>query len=123
MCEEPRACYIGHLDDLYFNLIKNRSKTAELRIFDEKRRKYKTNDLWIFNNRACEGETITVIIKKIKIYSSFEDAIIDDDKNCLLPNVETVDEAVEIYNSFPGYKEKSETEGVVRFDFILIGEK
>lgn len=112
----------SNLDSLYFNLIRNNEKKAELRVYDEKRRKIKTNDIWIFTKKDDKDEKIIVKVKQIRIYSSFEEAIYDDKENYLMPNIESKDERVSIYESFPNYKENGQEFGVVRFDFELLNE-
>ena len=110
----------SNLNSLYFDLIKYNQKKAELRVYDEKRRKIKTNDIWIFTNKDNRNEKIIVKIKQIRIYSSFEEAVYDDKENYLMPNIESKDERVDIYESFQNYKENGKEFGVVRFDFELL---
>jgi len=55
-----------------FELIKNRIKTIELRLYDEKRRLIKVNDTIEFENRITQ-EKILVKVKKLHKYSNFEE--------------------------------------------------
>jgi len=52
-----------------FNLIKNGSKTIEMRLYDEKRRKIKVDDFIEFTNRLNDEK---ILVKVIKLYI-FED--------------------------------------------------
>lgn len=88
-----------------------------MRVYDKKRRKIKTNIICLFTNKDNRNEKIIVKIKQIRIYSSFEEAVYDDKENYLMPNIESKDERVDIYESFQNYKENGKEFGVVRFDF------
>ena len=55
-----------------FEKIKNGTKTIELRLFDENRQKIKEGDVIVFTNTA-DGERITVTVKKLHLFISFEE--------------------------------------------------
>lgn len=55
-----------------FELIENGSKKIELRLYDEKRRKLKVNDLIEFTNISTEKK-ITVLIEALYLYPNFEE--------------------------------------------------
>jgi len=55
-----------------FNLIKQKSKTVEMRLYDEKRQKIKKGDEIIFTNRQT-SETIKTKVKDIKLFKNFEE--------------------------------------------------
>ena len=112
----------SNLNLLYFDLIKYNQKNAKLQVYDEKRRKIKTNDIWIFTNKDNRNEKIIVKIKQIRIYLSFEEAVYNDKENYLMPNIESKNERVDIYESFQNYKENGKEFGVLRFDFELLNE-
>lgn len=59
-----------HLDDKYYQKIKDGSKTIELRLYDEKRRKIKVGDIINFENRK-DKEIITTQVIKLHIYPNF----------------------------------------------------
>ena len=61
-----------HLDHEPFLTIKNGSKTIELRLFDEKRKKLKVNDLLVFTDQS-NGEKLTTKIVALHIYPSFNE--------------------------------------------------
>ena len=117
------SIHISNLEEVYFNQIKNGEKIYELRVFDEKRRKIKNNDKWIFVNKNSNKDNkiiLQTLVRQINIYESFEEAINETDISKLLPGIETKEECLEIYNNFDGYEEKSKELGVVRFTLYII---
>ena len=62
-----------------YELIKNETKTIELRLNDEKRQKLKEKDLIEFTNRTT-NETILVEIEKLYHYNSFNELYNNFDK-------------------------------------------
>jgi ASC-1-like (ASCH) protein len=60
------------LDDGPFNKVKNGTKTIEMRLYDEKRKKVKPGDEIIFTNRAS-GDTVKVEVTDICTYNNFEE--------------------------------------------------
>ncbi|MGN0561005.1 MAG: ASCH domain-containing protein [Candidatus Fimenecus sp.] len=55
-----------------FNMIKSGTKSIELRLYDEKRQKIKIGDTICFYNTE-NSEQLTVIVKDLFIYESFEE--------------------------------------------------
>ncbi len=55
-----------------FNKIKNKTKTIELRLYDEKRKLLKINDLIIFTNIET-NEKLEVVIEDLTRFISFEE--------------------------------------------------
>ena len=62
-----------------YELIKNETKTIELRLNDEKRQKLKEKDLIEFTNRTT-NETMLVEIEKLYHYNSFNELYKNFDK-------------------------------------------
>ena len=62
-----------------FVLIKNGSKTIEMRLYDDKRRKIKDNDIIVFTNTTTD-ETIKVKVINLYLYSNFEELYKNFDK-------------------------------------------
>lgn len=56
-----------------FEKIKNKEKTLELRLFDEKRQKLKVGDTIQFINTEDEQETLLVQVLGLKVFKSFEE--------------------------------------------------
>ena len=55
-----------------FELIKNGTKTIEMRLFDEKRKLIKENDIIEFTNRTT-GEKIKTRVIKLHLFASFKE--------------------------------------------------
>jgi ASC-1-like (ASCH) protein len=60
------------LNDEPFNLIKDGTKTIEMRLYDEKRRKINEGDNIEFTNRITNEKLMTKVIK-LHIYKSFKE--------------------------------------------------
>jgi ASC-1-like (ASCH) protein len=54
--------YYMHLQNKYFQQIKNGQKNLELRLYDEKRRQLQCGDLIVWNNQKNNKESITTKI-------------------------------------------------------------
>ena len=64
--------HILRLDNKYFDLIKEGTKTIEIRLYDEKRRLININDKIEFINRET-GEKLNTQVVNLHIYNSFEE--------------------------------------------------
>lgn len=62
--------HIMKLNDAPFETVKNGSKTIELRLYDEKRRKIKTGDTICFKAKAG---IVTAKVKALYLFKSFEE--------------------------------------------------
>lgn len=101
---------------IYFDAIKNGKKLYEGRINDEKRKKWIEGSLIRLVNTETQEIMNAKIVSRSE-FASFEDAFKDIPVEQMLPGVETVDEAVKIYRSFPTYSEGEKEFGVVVFKF------
>lgn len=102
-----------------FELIKNESKTIELRLYDEKRQKIKVGDTIIFTN-INTNEKITTIVTNLFVFDSFEELYKKFDKVLMgYKEEETADPSdMELYYS----KEEQQKYGVVGIEIKLIKE-
>ena len=101
----------------YFQSILNESKTVEGRINKGKFQKINKGDLVSF----CSGDNrLSARIVEKKIYKSFENMINQEGISSLLPDVSSVEQGIEIYNSFPGYQEEVKKYGCVAFRLQVI---
>ena len=108
----------GKLQSPYYEYIRDGVKIYELRVYDDKRKKIKVGDEWVFkHNDDNELPEIRTKITDIKIYISFEKAIEDTGYEKLLPNAKSNEEAIKIYNAFDNgnYEKNAKEHGVVRF--------
>ena len=65
--------YIMQLHQEPFEKVKNGTKTIELRLNDEKRRRIRTGDCITFLNRADSAESLTARVIALYPFSSFEE--------------------------------------------------
>lgn len=54
-----------------FEAIQNGTKTIELRLYDEKRRKIRAGDRIVFTSTADEGRKLTVTVLELCVFPSF----------------------------------------------------
>ena len=83
---------IIHLDEDIFNVVKNGTKTVEVRLYDEKRKNIKVGDKLTFLKRPLDLETIDVVVTKLEIFDSFN-SLVDkyDMKDIYLENASRED--------------------------------
>jgi ASC-1-like (ASCH) protein len=114
---EPKI-HESKLQSPYYEYIRDEIKIYEMRVYDEKRQKMQVGDIWYFTHSENKDLPILkTVIRKIDIYESFEQAIHNSDVSTLLPQIESVDEAIRIYEGFDNenYKIGAKTYGVVKF--------
>ena len=66
-----------HLDPDIFEVVKNETKTIEVRVNDEKRRRLKVGDKIAFLKRPDELEQIEAIVEELIYYKDFNDLVKD----------------------------------------------
>ncbi len=69
------------LTSVPFDKIKNRKKTIEIRLYDEKRRGVKVGDVIVFSRLPDKEEKIKVKVVGLSIFKSFHDLISHFDKS------------------------------------------
>ena len=72
---------IIHLDEDIFNVVKNGTKTVEVRLYDEKRKNIKVGDKLTFLKRPLDLETIDVVVTKLEVFDSFNSLVDKYDMN------------------------------------------
>lgn len=97
--------------------IKNGTKTIELRLNDEKRRLLKVNDLIEFTNRET-NEKLTVLIKELHHYPSFEELYKHFDKVSLGYKENEIANPIDMEKYYS--KEEQEKYGVLGIEVSLI---
>jgi ASC-1-like (ASCH) protein len=106
------------LDTIHFNNIKNKKKIYETRLLDEKRKKIKLLDVITFIDRGS-SKTFKAKVTELAYFNDFESAIIDCGVKKVLPNVRSLADGIELYESIPGYKEGQKKYGILRMIFEL----
>lgn len=115
-----KATYNMNLNNVPFNLIKNGTKTIELRLNDEKRRLLKENDFIKFTNRETL-ESIIVQIVELHKYPNFEELYKHFDKISMgygkddIPNHKDMEK----YYS----KEEQEKYGVIGIELKVVEDR
>lgn len=109
-----------NLNNEPFNCIKNGTKTIELRLNDEKRQLLKEKDLIEFTNRTTL-ETITVEVKALHKYSSFEELYKHFDKTSIGYDKDDIANPKDMDKYYS--KEEQEKYGVVGIEVKVIDKK
>lgn len=111
----------SELDAQYFTLVANGIKKYEIRILDQKREIIRVGDIWIFRNASQRNNTIKVRVVSIEVFTNFHFALSGILMIDVLGEEMPIDNAVQLYESIKGYKEKlKEYRKVARFGIELI---
>ena len=100
------------LSEPYYTLVKTRKKIVEIRVYDEKRKNLNVKDIIVFTKQDGSGKfkrTITNLV----LSKDFETSIKRATLTKCMPNIKLIKEAVNIYHSFPNYKENAKKYGVI----------
>lgn len=100
------------LSEPYYTLVKEKKKTIEIRINDEKRQLLKIGDKIKFTDTNDNNHFI-LKIKDLKKSKNFENAIKKATLKKCMPNIKSIKKAVDIYRSFPSYKKKENKFGII----------
>jgi len=105
-----------NLKNKFFLLIKNHKKTIELRLYDEKRKIIKLNDIITFENRDTK-ENLTAKVINLYKAKTFEELVknIDIEKTGFKTIEELKENILEFYSI-----EKQNTYGVLGIEFKLL---
>ncbi len=109
------------LQPKYFGFVKNGTKRIELRLYDEKRKSIKLNDIITFVH-AKTGEEINVKVIGLIRYNNFSDLFKDFDISIFSDKSMTKEDLLndlEVYYN----KEKQNNFGVLGIRFILCDKK
>ena len=102
----------------YWRHIQQGSKTVEGRIYDGVCAKIQSNDFIQFCMNEQPTRSLTCKVLKVHKFKSFESMLKTmGTKNCL-PDIESIEEGIKIYRSFPSYATKEKTHGVVAFSIV-----
>ena len=100
-----------------FELIENGSKKIELRLYDEKRRKLRVNDLIEFTNISTEKK-MTVLIEALYLYPNFEELYKHFDKISLGYAEDEIADPKDMEEYYP--QDKQEKYGVLGIEIKVI---
>ena len=115
---DGKGLYKSHRAEPYFSFIKNGVKTIEGRVLKKLYKDLKSEDeILVFNNE--ETDNLRVKVKDIVNYSFFEEMLKKEDYKKILPDVDSVENGIEVYRKF--YTEKQEIEfGVIAIKIDII---
>ena len=88
----------------YFDAIKSGIKPVEGRLNDDEF-KHVTRGMQICFTSEETGETLLCAIESMHLYFDFATVLQTEGVQHMLPGITNLQEAVEIYESFPGYKD------------------
>lgn len=108
-----------NIQQKYFNQIKQGLKTAEGRINKPKFKDLNIGDSITFSSNNNPEEIITAKITYLKKYSCFK-KMLESELHQLLPDTNSIQEAIKIYESFGTYKEDQYAYGVISIGFKLV---
>lgn len=100
----------------YFSYIADGQKTIEGRIASHQFRQIQTGDVIEFANPRSSARAATLVTGS-QIYPGFREMLEQEDLNSLLPDCETVAEGLDIYHSFPRFKQRARKSGVIAVHF------
>jgi ASC-1-like (ASCH) protein len=83
----------------YIELIAEGKKKAEGRIYPEKIRKFSVNKILCLHN---DVSYVLCKIISLNVYKSFEEMLLQEGISNMLPFTDSLNEAIGVYNSFPG---------------------
>lgn len=110
-----------HLEPKYFRQVFNGEKEYELRLYDSKRQTYQDKDILCVEEKYS-GRYFTAVITRVQYFLYFNQVFEAIDYRKFLPDATSLADAIETYESFPGYTEKARQMGVLVFKITRISE-
>jgi ASC-1-like (ASCH) protein len=108
------------LQDQYFHAIVSGIKTVEGRLNSPKFKDVQVGMSICFSSQSTE-QTIVCLIEAIHRYQSFKDMLLVEGISNMLPGVTSLEQAIDIYESFPGYKDKVILLGAIAIKIQKVG--
>ena len=102
-----------------FDHIKNGLKTVEGRKYSPANQKYKEGDIIIFKNSET-GETLQTHIVDIRPYETLEEYLLGEGIREVLPGVQTMRDAIDLYNTWSSETEREELRKKYKYGFMAI---
>lgn len=101
------------IDQQYLELIRDRQKIWEGRLCNERYSRVQVGDRVTFQSAT---EQVSVVIEERIVYPSFQAMLEGHGVQAFLPHQhKTLYQAVEVYRSFPGYREGEASLGAIAF--------
>ena len=102
-------------DRARFDELVSGAKTIEARAATAKYRPIQAGDSLSF---VCGEDELTRRVDRVDYFGSLDEMFGALPLNRILPSAVNLEEAKEIYYSFPGYKEKIESVGILAFSLV-----
>jgi ASC-1-like (ASCH) protein len=96
-----------------YNLIKSGEKKFETRAGGPKYQDIQKGDIAVFE---CGDDRFKKIVAKVEKFKSVNDMLKLYKLSDVLPGVQSADELMNLYHSFPGYDERLEKYGIIVFE-------
>lgn len=96
----------------YFDAINSGIKTVEGRLNGHKFKDLRPGMQIIFSSVDTD-ETIICAVASIHVYATFKDMLIDQGLENMLPGVTSLEQGVDLYESFEGYRDGVKKVGAV----------
>ena len=91
--------YHNHREEPYFTFLKNGQKTIEGRVKKGWYCNVKPGDKIVVYNEE-ESDMVEVLVKRVTSYKSIRDMLTNEPIKKLLPDVNTIDQGIEVYRRF-----------------------
>lgn len=115
--ENETRTFQATLQKRFFDLINSGEKTWEGRCYRGQWRDVRIGDHLFFTQADRKENTLRKAVSNIRRFDGFRQMLETDNMLSLcLPGVETVDEGVDIYEGFPGYREAAQEHGCIMFE-------
>lgn len=99
--------YRNHRKEPYFTFLKNGQKTIEGRLRKGKYTKIQPGDILEVNDEN-ETEKIEVLVKRVSYYRSIKEMLTSEPLKKLLPDVDTIDQGINVYREFYSPEEEQQ---------------
>ena len=110
--------YHNHRAEPYFTFLKNGQKTIESRVKKSKYKNIKPGDIITVHNNE-ETDSVNVIVRRVSTYSSIKDLLESEELKRVLPDVDSIEQVIEIYRKFYTSKQESKY-GMVAIEIEVI---
>ncbi len=108
-----------NLKEVYFNLIKNKIKTFEVRLSDEKRKLINIGDTIVFTNDSNKNEQLSTKVVNLITFESFEKMATSLPSRLIGFEGKTINEIVDTYYQFYT-PEKEKNYGVLAIEVCVL---
>lgn len=98
-----------------FEMLRDGRKRIETRAATSKYQGIEKGEIITF---SCSGERFEKEVKKVTHFTSIDELLKKYKPTDINPTRKTKEEIIEMYHSFPGYKEKIEKEGIIAVEFV-----